>query len=157
MTKNLMSVAVSLSLLSVALVLGQRQDIAEADSTLTHTADAKGKLAGSWRIASYKYGDMAKFVNWPANQIMLKHVTPTHFTWVTYDAKTGAVTRMGGGTYSWNGNIYRENLQYGLGADVKGLVGKPQIFTGKVTETRWNHSGTLSQGEKIEEIWERVK
>lgn len=157
MTKKLLGVAILPLLLSAALVSGQHPERTQADAPLTDKVDNKGNLVGSWRIVSYKYGNMAKFASWPKDQVMLKHITPTHFTWVTYDAKTGVVARMGGGTYSWNGNTYRENLQYGLGADVKGLVGKPQIFTGKVTETRWNHSGTLSQGEKIEEVWERVK
>lgn len=65
-------------------------------------------------------------------------MTATHFTWATYDAKTGIVSRMAGGTYSFKGNEYVENLQYGMGADVTSLIGKPQKFTDQVDAMQCN-------------------
>lgn len=59
----------------------------------------RSKLIGTWRVASYKYGKMAHFAPWPKARVMLKHITPTGFTMVTYDARTGAVQRVAGGTY----------------------------------------------------------
>ena len=42
-------------------------------------------------------------------------------------------------------------------ADLHGLKGKPQSFTWKVEGNKWLHSGTLSSGATIEEVWERVE
>lgn len=116
----------------------------------------RSKLIGTWRVVSYKYGKMAHFAPWPKSRVMLKHMTPTGFVMVTYDARTGQVQRVAGGTYTVQGNSYQENIQYGLGADIKGLIGKPQRFTDEATATQWHHRGRISQGEQIEEFWTRV-
>ena len=36
-------------------------------------------------------------------------------------------------------------------------VGKEQKFTVKIEGDKWIHSGVLSAGQKLEEIWKRVK
>ncbi len=47
-------------------------------------------------------------------------------------------------------------LEYGLGEDFKLLGGNPQSFTVKLEGDKWHHSGTLSTGLKLEEVWERA-
>ena len=118
---------------------------------------AAGDVVGSWRLVSYRYGDMAEFIPWPAEQVMLKHVTPTHFTWVTYETKTRQAARMAGGTYTLKGSAYREVVEFAMGDDVQDLIGKAQNFSDTITPTLWHHKGTLSNGLKIEEIWERAR
>lgn len=152
-----MIVRAVLPLLFSVLAVSQNPNRVQAAPDPKVAAATPNSLIGTWRIVSYKYGDDAKFTDWPKNQVMLKHMTATHFTWATYDAKTGIVSRMAGGTYSYKGNEYVENLQYGMGADVTALIGKPQKFTAQVDATQWHHSGLLSQGLKIEEKWERVQ
>lgn len=150
-------VGAALPLLFSVLAVSQTPNRVQASPSPKAVTATSSDLIGTWRIISYKYGDEAKFTDWPKDQVMLKHMTATHFTWVTYDAKTGKVGRMAGGTYSWKGNEYVENLQYGMGDDVTDLIGKPQKFTDRIEGTQWHHSGLLSQGLKIEEKWERVK
>ncbi len=86
---------------------------------------------------------------------MIKHVTPTHFMWVTYDAE-GKVTRAAGGRYSLDGDAYVETPEYGLSGDFDIIKGKPQAFRCKVEGNTWHHDGKLSNDLTIEEVWERV-
>lgn len=150
-------VGAALPLLFSVLAVSGISNQVQASPSPKSAAATLSDLMGTWRIVSYKYGDEAKFTAWPKDQVMLKHMTATHFTWATYDAKTGKVSRMAGGTYSFKNNEYVENLQYGMGDDVTALIGKPQKFTDQVDGAQWHHSGLLSQGLKIEEKWERVK
>ncbi len=111
------------------------------------------KLVGTWKIVSAKYG--GNEYTFPAGATTIKHVTPTHFMWVTYDAD-GKVTRCAGGTYTLKGNIYEEKPEYGLSADFDVIKGKPQTFKCKVQDGKWHHDGKLSNDLTIEEVWERV-
>ncbi|MBV9868040.1 MAG: hypothetical protein JO316_22005 [Abitibacteriaceae bacterium] len=147
----MMKPALPLALLAVA----QCQIMAQAKPSSQGIKTSQ--LIGTWRVVSLKYGRMTNFKPWPQTSVMLKHITPSHWSMVTYDAKSGQVTRVAGGTYLLKGNVYQENVQYGLGRDIKGLIGKPQIFNDQVTATRWHHTGRLSQGERIEELWVRVR
>ena len=87
---------------------------------------------------------------------MVKHITPTHFTWLAYDAD-GKVTRVAGGTYTLKGDDYEEKPEYGLGTDFEVIRGKPQSFTCKIDGNNWHHDGRLSNDLTVEEIWERVE
>ena len=82
----------------------------------------------------------------------LKHVTPTQFMWAIFD-KEGKVAATLGGSYTLKGHDYVELPEYGLGNDQ--LRGKPQPFTWKIEGNKWYHSGKLSSGLTIEEVWER--
>jgi hypothetical protein len=106
--------------------------------------DAKShKLVGTWKMGS-------------DDVTTIKHVTPTQFMWATYD-KDGKVTRAAGGPYTLKGEIYEETPEYGLGSDFEFLKGKTQTFKWKVEGNKWYHSGKLSNGYAIDEVWERVE
>jgi hypothetical protein len=112
------------------------------------------KLVGTWRLVSARYG--AEEFKFPEGTTMVKHITPTHFMWVTYDAD-GKVTRAAGGTYAIKGEEYVENPEYGLSGDFEIIKGKAQTFKFKIDGKKWHHDGQLSNGLTIEEIWERVE
>lgn len=112
------------------------------------------RLAGSWKLVSAKYGGRESTL--PKVATTLKHVTPTHYTWVTID-KDGQVTRIGGGTYVFNGKLLESTPEYGLGPDFVAIKGKRQSFEIKFDGDRWTQSGTLSTGTTLEEVWERVE
>jgi hypothetical protein len=117
--------------------------------------DAAARLIGTWKLTSAKYGGEESDL--PKSGTTLKHVTPGNFIWVTYDSETKEVTRTAGGTYTLDGEKYEETPRYGLGADFEAVRDKPQTFTLKLEGDSWKHSGELSNGLKIEEVWERVK
>jgi hypothetical protein len=147
MHRNISRVAVSLAMATLCgLVLAAARE-----------PDSENKLIGTWRLVSLKYGDAAQATPAPANTVHLKHVTPTHFTVVSYDAQSKAVTRVGGGSYSLKDKSYTEKTEYAHGEDFTNLLGKEHSFTWELQGDRWTHSGSLAGGLKIEEVWERVK
>jgi hypothetical protein len=83
----------------------------------------------------------------------VKIINRTHFVWVTYNRQDGTPRSVGGGTYTIDEESYKEKFEFG-GAD---LVGKEQTFTAKFEEDKWQHSGKLSNGVDINEVWRKVK
>jgi hypothetical protein len=117
-------------------------------------ATADNKLVGTWKVVSAKYG--GKDVNRPEGYTHLKHVTPTQFMWVIYDGE-GKVEAALGGSCTVKGDDYVEMPEYGMGGVLEQLKGKPQPFKWKVEGNKWYHTGKLSSGLTIEEVWERVE
>ena len=70
--------------------------------------------------------------------------------------ETKVVSRTAGGTYTLKGEIV-ETPRYGFGGDFDVIRDKPQAFTLEIEGDKWHRSGALSNGLKIEEVWERVK
>ena len=124
------------------------------DSTNSKFPDSP--LLGAWRLVASKYGDATEFQNAPPEETMIKLVTDTHFTWVRFDSETKEVSHAAGGRCTVNGDKYTEYIEYGVGP-VMQLKGSKQTFIWKLEGNRWQHSGRLSNGAKLEEIFERVK
>jgi hypothetical protein len=117
-------------------------------------AKDENKLVGTWKLVSAKYG--GRDASFLGNTTTLKHVTPTQFMWATYGAD-GKVTRTAGGAYTLNGETYEETPEYGLGSDFGVVKAKAQTFKWTVEGNKWHHTGKLSNGLTIEEVWERVE
>jgi len=115
-------------------------------------AQPENKLVGSWKLVAVKYdGKEHKFSD---RTTRIKHVTPTQFAWLNYD-KDGKVDMALGGLYTLNGEKYEEIPEYGVG--FAAYIGKVQSFTWKVEGNKWYHTGKLSSGLLIDEVWERVE
>src|SRR5262245_12471537 len=67
----------------------------------------RGPLEGGWRLISYKL-DGVEQDPMAMGQASLRVMTGTHFIWTTYDTKTKAPVVVGGGTYTLEGDVYRE-------------------------------------------------
>lgn len=117
-------------------------------------AKAGSPLVGTWKVVSAKYG--GNEVNRPEGFTHVKHVTPTHFMWAVYDGE-GKVMSALGGSIAVKGDKYVETPAYWFGDGLEQLKGKPQEFTWKIDGNKWYHSGKLSSGLTIEEVWERVE
>jgi hypothetical protein len=111
-------------------------------------------LVGTWKCVSAKYG--GNEVARPAGFTQIKHVTPAQFIWAVHDGE-GKVSTVLGGSYTLKGDAYVETPEYGTAENLEQLKGKPQSFTWKVEGDKWHHTGKLSTGLTIEEVWERVK
>ena len=111
---------------------------------------------GTWQLVSFKYGDSSTWTDAPQAQRRMKFITPTHFTWVAYEVSTGKVQSMAGGTYTLNGGAYTELIEF-AGEGMTDYLGKKQPFTVRVEGDKLNQSGELSDGTKIEEVWQRAK
>jgi hypothetical protein len=115
---------------------------------------AENKLLGTWKLISAKYG--GKEVPSTEGITRLKHVTPGQFMWLVYD-KDGQVQTGWGGTYTLKDDEYIESPEYGVGGVPDQYKGKPQEFKWKIEDKKWHHTGKLSTGLTIEEVWERVE
>jgi hypothetical protein len=137
-----------LVMLSTALVI-HTPGIAQSQ------ADGREKLVGTWRLISAKYGGQESTL--PQEGITLKHITPTHFTWMTYEDKTTLITRAGGGTYALHGEKYTESAQYGIGNDFEVIKRKDHSFSYRIEGGKWHNVGALDNGREISEVWELIK
>jgi len=144
------SMAVLVSLVAVAVFTSVHST---ADNPKDAEARTENKLVGTWKQVSGKFNGQE--FRPPAGTTLIKHVTPTQFMFVDYD-KEGKVTDAFGGPYTLKADKYEETPVYGVG-DFHGLKGKTQSFTWKVEGSKWHHTGTLSGGVTIEEVWERVE
>jgi len=118
--------------------------------------DAKGEdeLVGTWKIVAGRYGGVD--VPRPANMTTIKHITPTHYMWATYD-KDGNVTRAGGGPYTIKDGVMESTPEYGFGSDFQAIKGARQTYKCRIEGNKWYQSGTLSTGQSLEEVWERIE
>lgn len=113
-------------------------------------------LVGTWELISEKWGDAKEFTAPPPERKSLKFITPTHFVWVWVDPKTKKISNSMGGRYKLEGDSYEETPEFAF-EGMEAYVGKQQKFTAKVEGDKWTHSGVLSEGQKLEEIWKKVK
>ena len=113
-----------------------------------------GELVGTWKIVSGKYGGV-EFPR-PEGMTTLKHITPTHYMWATYD-KDGNITRTAGGPYTLKDGVMESTPEFGFGSDFQAIKGARQTYKCKVEGNKWYQSGTLSTGQSLEEVWERVE
>jgi hypothetical protein len=119
-----------------------------ATSASAEEPKQENKLIGTWKVVSSEL---------PEGYTQLKHVTPAQFMWALYD-KDGNVVSALGGSYTLKGDTYVEVPEYGVGEDqLKALKGKKQSFKWKIEGNKWHHTGKLSTGQPIEEVWERVE
>jgi hypothetical protein len=139
-------------LLAVIVAVAVTAAAVRADEPKKGAAD--NKLVGTWKCVSAKIG--GKDVNRPEGFTQLKHVTPTQFMWAGYD-QDGKVMAALGGSYTLKDDDYVETPEYGVGEVLEQLKGKPQEFKWKVEGNKWYHTGKLSSGLTIEEVWERVE
>jgi hypothetical protein len=116
-------------------------------------ADAKSnnKLVGTWKLMSAVYGGRESTLTKTATT--LKHITPTHYMWLSHDSN-GIVTRGAGGSFTLKGDEFVQQGQYGVGAEFT-LVKGQNAFKCKVDGNKWHHAGKLANGLIIEEVWER--
>ena len=115
-----------------------------ADKAATSNQNAPS-LAGTWESTGADSDHKA-----------LKFVTDTHWIWVWIDPKTKRITTSMGGRYEQKGDSYIETPEFAT-EGLEPFLGKAQKFTAKLEGDRWNHSGELSNGQRIDEVWKRVK
>jgi hypothetical protein len=118
--------------------------------------EATNSIMGTWQLDSYKYGTTSSsFTSITPDRPHIKLITEDRFLWVTYDAATKKILESAGGAYTLNGENYIESIDYGY--NMEGYLGTKSNFKIKVEDGMFYMSGVLSDGYKIEEIWQKVK
>lgn len=137
--------------------------------SITVEKDAKNDLQGSWRLVQYKYGQDAEYNNVPEFIKYVKNVTPSHFSWCSFNPEDGKVIGAGGGTYTVNNKNYIESTDFWYPSGTT-IPGTKTIFKYKVKGNMWTISGFIkevelnpSSGEMapidsiyISEVWQRI-
>jgi hypothetical protein len=112
------------------------------------SSSVKPELLGSWECVL----DPA----FPESIHHIKLVTPTHYTWVTYDAEKNAVLATSGGTCSMKGDLYEEAAAFASDSH-QHLRGKTYGYSVTLRGDKWGLHGILDGGFIIDEVWTRTR
>jgi hypothetical protein len=128
-------------------------------------------LVGTWERVSYVDSDISDtaWVDQNPKIIFLKHLTPTHFTWLSFNTETEELNGTGGGTYQYDGTTYTEDIMYFYPTG-SSIQGQTIPFTVDFVNGNWHHVGYFQNTEYdpemveiirtdtslIEEMWKRV-
>lgn len=111
-------------------------------------------LSGTWRLVQVGNQLQQQVIPDDIPIRFLKKFNDTHFTTITFSTD-GQIGRINGGTYTLDGNVYIENIEYSV-PDIN-AVNTQAVFA---IEFRGNDefqmSGTLSNGLSLVEVWRRV-
>lgn len=124
--------------------------------TLTASAETKPSIVGTWKLVSTKYGDAKEHTAYTGSSTRTKIINPTHFVWLEVQNDTKNVMSSAGGKYTFIRGAYTETIDF-AGQGMEPYLGKPQKFTIHIKGDKLTQSGELSDGLKIEEVWERVR
>jgi hypothetical protein len=125
--------------------------VARADDNPAAPFDARRlnrELPGTWECVS--------LVNAPQQISHIKHVTPTHYTWVTYHRDRHAILAVAGGTWSLKDGHFVAVCEFASDTH-QHLRGKTNAFTINLVGDKWDHKGSLDTGFEIDEVWARMK
>ena len=114
-----------------------------------------GPLAGVWRITNRMQEGKLVPVMQTGTRKTLKILTGNRFQWVAIDPGTKEFSGTGGGSYSFADGKYTENIEFFSRDNER--VGSSLTFDGKLQNDGWHHSGLSSRGDKIYEVWNKVK
>ncbi len=122
--------------------------------TFNRVDDGKAALAGIWRITGrmQEDGKIAQ-IHQTGSRQTLKLLTGTKFQWVAMDPTKKMFAGTGGGSYAFKDGKYTENIEF-FSRD-NSRVGASLVFTGKLENGDWHHSGLSSKGAKIYEVWSK--
>ena len=104
-------------------------------------------LVGSWERDSDHF---------PEHFVQIKHITPTHFTWVIYDSKEMVPYASAGGTWKLEGQKYTEKVEFATPSH-EHLRGKEVVLDVVVKRDKFHQHGVLDTGFVIDEDWIRKK
>ena len=141
-----------------------------APQETTSDASEMESLEGSWRLIKIKDAN-DEWQTPPSTQVYEKYISPTHFTWVSYEMGKDTLYGTGGGTYTYDmdARTYTEDIRFFLPAGSNEL-GQSIPFDVRFEDGQWYHTGyakvfefdpetgenMVVDSNKIEEIWERT-
>src|SRR5690554_4354953 len=124
-------------------------------ATLQRTGDGSAPLDGVWQITGRMQDGKVAPIHQTGTRKTLKMLTGGRFQWFAIDPGSKQFSGTGGGTYSFVGGKYTENIE--LFSRDNNRVGASLSFDGKLENSDWHHSGLSSAGASIYEVWGRVK
>lgn len=124
-------------------------------STYKRIEDGVAPLAGLWSITGRMQEGNIVPIHRTGTRKTIKILSGTCFQWAAIDPRQKQFSGTGGGTYEFANGKYTEHIEF-FSRD-SSRVGASLSFDGKLENGEWHHSGLSSKGDKIYEIWSRVK
>ncbi|MES2882166.1 MAG: membrane or secreted protein [Bacteroidota bacterium] len=112
-------------------------------------------LTGVWHITGRMQEGKLVPIHRTGTRKTLKILSGTRFQWVAIDPGVKQFSGTGGGVYQFANGKYTEHIEF-FSRD-SSRVGASLSFDGKLESGQWHHSGLSSKGDKIYEVWEKVK
>src|SRR5207244_1912450 len=92
----------------------------------------------------------------PANLRGIKLVVGNQLIATVYDRNRKTMVLLNGATFTRDGTSYKENIEFCSPGIQRVLLGKQQSFTIKLAGDNIDVTGTLSNGNPIDESWKRI-
>ena len=124
-------------------------------ATYVRIDDGNSPLAGVWKINQREQDGKLVAIQQTGARKTLKILTATRFQWFAINPETKQFSGTGGGTYTFENGKYIENILF-FSRD-NSRVGAKLTFDGKIENGQWHHSGLSSKGDKIYEVWGKIK
>jgi hypothetical protein len=113
-----------------------------------------GALSGAWLFSGRRQKPEEEIQPYtPGVRKTMKIMSGTRFQWAAYNTETKEFFGTGGGTYTTQGDKYTENID--VFSRDNSRVGASLIFSMKLEEPNWYHTGKSSKGDIIYERWSR--
>jgi len=128
-------------------------------------------IMGTWKRVKYKpeTNPDTAWLDTKPGELYYKHITPTHFNWISYKPETDQMEGAGGGLYTFDGKQYIEDIEFFLpiGSSARG---QSIPFDARFEGGDWYHTGyirnfeldtelgeyALTDSSAITEIWQKV-
>ena len=121
----------------------------------TNWRNATGNdLVGFWHLVGERKLAGDEFHKTPYE--LYRIMTPGHFLNVDFDPKTGKVLDWTGGSYSLKDGTYTGHYDYSNSEAIRAIIGKEYKFTCKIEGDKWYHVGTVPNGMRFDDIYERI-
>ena len=117
--------------------------------------DGSAPLAGLWSISGRMQDGKVVPIHRTGTRKTIKILSGIRFQWAAIDPGQKQFSGTGGGTYEFANGKYTEHIDF-FSRD-SSRVGASLSFDGKLENGEWHHSGLSSKGDKIYEVWSRVK
>lgn len=124
-------------------------------SIYTRLDNGNAPLAGVWKITGREQDGKLMDIHQTGPRKTLKMLTSGWFQWFAINPETKQFSGTGGGTYTFENGKYTENILF-FSRD-SNRIGAKLVFDGKLEDGKWHHSGLSSKGDKIYEVWGKVK
>lgn len=114
--------------------------------------DCKKEIIGAWRCVNSVHGGVKAQIK---NVYFVKYISKTSFSWISSSKETNIIRSAMGGTCTYDGKTYIENIAY-IGPDMIRFLGKKHVFKVDIKGNKMHISGTMSDKVYIEEDWVRI-
>jgi hypothetical protein len=118
--------------------------------------DKSNPLLGTWELVKSKAENASDYTDAPKQRRELALYTPTYFAVVSYDISSKRSSAGLGGRYTVSGEDYAEIIEFPA-IKGKAVTGNTNLFKIRLEGDQFTKSGTLSNGRKLSEVWQKVK